>query len=417
MKCNNCGYENKLDLKYCTQCGCLLKGSEESLSKVNKKNSSLLITAIVLVLILGIFIVGYFLLFKGESYKTSVKRMNNALSNIIKTVNTSGTIKMIADVSTDNEDVNSDNELISFIEYAKQDGDFYFHYKSEDNSQMDEFNMYYVFGESSLNYYVQSSIISNVYKNYDLNDFFNISSDKWFTYTINYDSLDFNKNDLDLIVNKLNFSKYFTPDNLKYIESKDGLSHYQIIFNSDLIKKFYDDNTKLLNIFNQNGNSFDDIYNQIKDINLVVDVYLSSNDEFVKLVIDLTDQVKKSTPYMKKSVLTFEFSDFNSTVITVPEDALNSNTMDLNLIFGDDNNSNISAVGGDINYDEADFDDEESVLKNVDDDVEFYQTYADYYGISLEEFLSQYVGIYGVTNEDELREYLMAEYEVDDKDN
>ena len=48
--------------------------------------------------------------------------------------------------------------------------------------------------------------------------------------------------------------------------------------------------------------------------------------------------------------------------------------------------------------------------KYIDQVVDYYKQYADYYGVSFEEFLSQYVGISGVTTEDEFRDYVTKDY-------
>ena len=48
--------------------------------------------------------------------------------------------------------------------------------------------------------------------------------------------------------------------------------------------------------------------------------------------------------------------------------------------------------------------------KYVDQVVDYYKQYAEYYGASFEDFLSQYVGIQGVTNEKEFRDYVTKDY-------
>lgn len=46
----------------------------------------------------------------------------------------------------------------------------------------------------------------------------------------------------------------------------------------------------------------------------------------------------------------------------------------------------------------------------IDQVVGYYKQYADYYGVSFEDFLTQYVGISGVTTEDEFRDYVTKDY-------
>ena len=48
--------------------------------------------------------------------------------------------------------------------------------------------------------------------------------------------------------------------------------------------------------------------------------------------------------------------------------------------------------------------------KYVNQVVDYYKQYAEYYGASFEDFLSQYVGIQGVTNEKEFRAYVTKDY-------
>ena len=48
--------------------------------------------------------------------------------------------------------------------------------------------------------------------------------------------------------------------------------------------------------------------------------------------------------------------------------------------------------------------------KYVDEVVDYYKQYAEYYGTDLASFLTNYVGIKGVTNEKEFREFVLADY-------
>ena len=48
--------------------------------------------------------------------------------------------------------------------------------------------------------------------------------------------------------------------------------------------------------------------------------------------------------------------------------------------------------------------------KYVDNVVDYYKQYAEYYGVSFEDFLAQYAGVNGVTNEEEFRDLVKADY-------
>ena len=51
----------------------------------------------------------------------------------------------------------------------------------------------------------------------------------------------------------------------------------------------------------------------------------------------------------------------------------------------------------------------------VDNIVDYYKQYADYYGVSFEQFLTQYAGINGVSTEDEFRDFVKADYKKSTK--
>lgn len=57
---------------------------------------------------------------------------------------------------------------------------------------------------------------------------------------------------------------------------------------------------------------------------------------------------------------------------------------------------------------EVEFTDEDD--EYVDGVVDYYKQYADYYGVTFEEFLTQYAGLSGVTTEDAFREIVKADY-------
>lgn len=57
---------------------------------------------------------------------------------------------------------------------------------------------------------------------------------------------------------------------------------------------------------------------------------------------------------------------------------------------------------------EVKFSDEDE--EYVDNVVDYYKQYAEYYGVSFEDFLAQYAGVSGVTNEEEFRDLVKADY-------
>ncbi len=52
-------------------------------------------------------------------------------------------------------------------------------------------------------------------------------------------------------------------------------------------------------------------------------------------------------------------------------------------------------------------DEDDEYVENI---VEYYKQYADYYGVSFEQFLSQYAGLSNISTEDEFRDFVKADY-------
>lgn len=316
MKCIRCGQENADGLKYCTQCGYPLRNNEETLS--SKKGSKKgLIIILLLIIALGALVAGYFFFFNNQSHKTNVERMDTALANLQKSGNQSGTIKMKMEFSA-----GYTIDLNAFIKYAKQNDKYYMQLGLEKSLFMDEANMYAVLDNSALNLYIQSSIM-NMFGSTG------IDNNSWLTYNFDYSDMGIDLNNLDKSNTKVDSSKIFTNNNLKYIDKNDGVSHYRIIFDKDFVKAI-----------NKNNTYSDEEIQQIINMNVSMDVYIDSNDNLVKMVIDASDYFKKQNIGMDKAVVTIEFTDLNNTTVTIPNEALSS-TKTLEQYFNDNSSYNL----------------------------------------------------------------------------
>ncbi|MBQ9318199.1 MAG: zinc ribbon domain-containing protein [Bacilli bacterium] len=300
MKCIKCGQDNNDALKYCTQCGYPLGQGEGDVSP-KKKSKKGLIIILLLVIILGVLAAGYFFFFNNQSNKTNVERMDTALANLYKTGNQSGTVKMKMELSA-----GYTIELNAFMKYAKQNDKYYFQLSLEKSLFMDEANMYAILDNNTLNLYVQSSIMN-------MFDSTRMDNNSWLTYSYDYSDMGIDLNNLDKSNIKVDSSKIFTSNNLKYIDKKDGLSHYRIIFDKDFV-----------NSTNKNNKASNEEVQQIVDMNLSMDVYIDSDDNIAKMVIDASDYFKKQNIGMDKAIFTIEFTDLNKTVVTIPDEALNA---------------------------------------------------------------------------------------------
>ena len=173
---------------------------------------------------------------------------------------------------------------------------------------MDEINMYAVADNNTLTMYIPSSIMNMLGST-------GIDNNSWFKYSYDYSNLGINLSDLEKSNTKVDSSKIFNENNLKYIEKKDGLYHYQITLDKDFVKAANKDNKYT-----------EEQLKQITDMNVKIDVYIDSKDNLVKMVYDMSDYMKKQNLGTDKAIMTIEFVDLNKTTVTIPDEAIKSST-------------------------------------------------------------------------------------------
>ncbi len=302
MKCLRCGQECDDSLKFCPNCGNSLASNEMN-SSMKKGNGKGFVIFLVIAIIIAGLACGYFFFFKKESNKTSVERMDTALANLQKSGNESGTIKLKLELSAGYA-----IDFNAFVKYSKQNDKYYMQLGVEKSLIMDEINMYAVADNNTLTMYIPSSIMNMLGST-------GIDNNSWFKYSYDYSNLGINLSDLEKSNTKVDSSKIFNENNLKYIEKKDGLYHYQITLDKDFVKAANKDNKYT-----------EEQLKQITDMNVKIDVYIDSKDNLVKMVYDMSDYMKKQNLGTDKAIMTIEFVDLNKTTVTIPDEAIKSST-------------------------------------------------------------------------------------------
>lgn len=298
MKCLKCGQECDDSLKFCSNCGNSI-GSNQMNSPKKKGNG--VVIFLVIAIIIAILACGYFFFFKKESNKTSIERMDTALANLQKNANKSGTVKLKLELSAGYA-----IDFNAFVKYAKQDDKYYMQLGVEKSLMMDAINMYATVDNNNLTMYMPSSIMS-------MFGLTSLDNNSWLKYSYDFSSLGINLSDLENTNTKIDSSKVFNDNNLKLIDKKDGLYHYQITIDKKFIESA-----------NKNNKYTDEQIKQIADMNTKIDVYIDSKDNLVKMVYDMSDYMKKQYSGMDKAIMTIEFVDLNKTTVTIPDEVIKS---------------------------------------------------------------------------------------------
>ena len=316
MKCIRCGQENNEALKYCTQCGYPLGqgGGDVSPKKKSKKG---LIIILLLIIVLGALAAGYFFIFKDGRNKTNVERVNTALSTLQIKGDESGTLKIKLELAGGMVNLDMNATLM----YAKQNDKYYVYFNLDKSMFTSGGEMYAVLDNKALNIYMQSTLLA----------LFDTSSSKkeWLKSSVDFNELGINYNDIGKKDNQIDLGKVLNNNNLKYIGKENGLSHYQIIIDKDLI-----------NALDKEKKYSSEEIQYLINMGLAMDIYIDSNDNLIKIEIDFQKILKGEIDNLDKCKITFEFSDLNKTVVKVPNEALNT-TKTIEQFLDNDSNYNL----------------------------------------------------------------------------
>ena len=279
----------------------------------NKKSSNKKLMFIAGGVLLTIVAVVVVLLAFMKSSNNSVVVLEKALNNLVQNSDNSSTLD--AKVSF----ASTTGESFAFTATIKSE------MKENNNIDMlitinkslffEEMNIYASINEDELTAYLYSSLI-------DMLGMTSSLEPTWVHYIIPLDELlqegatQSNTYEFDLadIVDK----KHFV-----YVGEGNELKHYQLIIDQDLINNI---KTKLENTNEEEIKEMFDSMETLEE-SIKLDLYINSLNQLTKIELDMTEYLEDSED-ISSLILSFEFSNLNSTKVEIPNNVKNS-TIDL----------------------------------------------------------------------------------------
>ena len=275
----------------------------QSSKKESSKSGIFIIIGVVLALVAVLLV---FVAFnKSNSSKNSVEVLEKAIANIEQKGKNSGTIEVSVTVQSSGVDVN----LTGSVKYQKTSDKYNVEVALNKSAMFDEMKAYITGDKESVNAYVKTSLI---------NSFLGIDGeDKWLHSTLELSELDIDFEEIEKETEKIDLSDLGLDKKLKYIDKDAGVNHYQLTVDEELIKKIVEKVSKEeeeLESYDIDSIDFDDSF--------VIDIYVNDYNELQKISVDLTKLINSED--ITKALFTIEFKNLNSTVVSIPEEALKS---------------------------------------------------------------------------------------------
>lgn len=346
MKCRKCGMEIPSGNKFCPNCGEKVEEIINNESAIinsnlntnysnqanmnneysnysnqtnmnnnytNKSKSNtgkILIISLVFILLLAGTLFLIFGVFNKDKhdFNTNLKNLDHAMSNMVDDFNNSGTVKVSIEANGSNLNLN----MSAYFKYAKTNNGYDFQLGVDKSLFMDEVNAYVRLTNDDITAYFPSNILDLLSGSYS-------SDSSYLKYNLKFSDLgDYS---LDSIIDevknieqeKVNFKDLLTENNFKYIGKEDNLDHYRLILDETFYKNLYSE----IDDFDLD----EEYLNQINFQNYNIDIYLNSNDNLEKIVLDLSNFME--TDEFDKLLVTIEFKDLNNTIISIPQEVIN----------------------------------------------------------------------------------------------
>lgn len=333
MKCVKCGKDIIENSKFCEYCGTPIEETpnvvepavrpveptvnvaESNVPPVSqpapvepKKKSNALVFIIIAIALVAIGAVLFFILNGNKTTKGDISTLEKAMENTVKTASKSGTVIAKIEMKSDDTSMN----LSGSVKYQILDDEVKAEVKVDKSSLFDEMLVYGTINKDNFNLYAKSNLVDML---------LGTVSDEvvWVSLSSSMEDsgLDLDGFDLDSIENSdSDFSLDEFGSNLRYVGKKDGLSHYVLTIDKDLInrvKEASDEQKELLEQMDADS-ILDKPYN--------VDFYVNGKNELEKVSIDMADYVKEYG--IEKLVVTIEFKDLGKTVVDIPSSVTSS---------------------------------------------------------------------------------------------
>ncbi len=266
-----------------------------------KKSASKTLIIVLGIILIALGVVLAFMAFnKGESTNTStIDVLSKALSNLDATSSESGTMNMNMTI---NSNTNDSISLSAILKYAKQSNNNYdMSLKINKSLISDEMNLYMSLNDTNATLYLESTLLDLLGLTYS-------EENIWLKQTLEVDASNITEGKNIDIMNIIDEAHF------KYVDNSNNLNHYQLIIDESIINKI----NQQYNLEQSEITSDIDLQESY-----VVDLYLTNDNQISMVSMELSNIEDSSD--ISSITISITLSDLDSTVVTIPEDALNSN--------------------------------------------------------------------------------------------
>ena len=286
--------------------------NDSNSSKGNKNNKGLFIALGCALAVIAVVLVS-FALFKSNS--NSVDALNKAVANLNSKGADSATIKLEANIEASEM---GSVKLSLESKAAKVNDQYLVEVKLNKNIITDEISMFMSFDKDNAKVYVPSSFINLI-----AGDETDTIGNKWYNYTMSLSELGLNLSDLESESDTdFDFSSIIDQKHFVYVDSSNNSNHYQLKIDKELIEKI---KTKASNELDaEDKEMLDSVDTSELDgmEPIILDFYITKDNQLEKISIDLAKYMDSED--VSKAEISISFVDLGSTVVTIPDEALNS---------------------------------------------------------------------------------------------
>lgn len=298
-----------------------------------KKKGKAGIIALVVVLLAAIGVGAYFLisgkdggsvLGKKNSNSNTIETFKDAVKNLENAGDKSGTLKLGIDMESSTGDTFN---LGASMKYEIADeNNMKMEIKVDKSLITDEILAYVDVTNKNLKLYAQSSLI-------DLVGMTSSDENIWLNYSVDLTELE---SELTEITNNvetkeameklsnIDLAKVFDDKHLSYVGKSGDLDQYKVTIDYDLMKNLSDQLPEEDRMTEEEAEEIKEEFNEIPGGKIELNIYIDSNKQFKKFDMDLAKIIDDDS--IKKALITYELTDLNKTVVTIPSEALNSTT-------------------------------------------------------------------------------------------
>ncbi|MDO4962684.1 MAG: zinc ribbon domain-containing protein [bacterium] len=304
-------------------------------STSSKKSSNLMIWIAVLIIAL-VTVVGVFLLIALNKNSNSIDVLKKSIANLEEKSKDSGTVKLgVSASSGDSLNIN----LSGSVKFQKSNDQYNLALLLDKSAFMDAVEVYSTFSKENVSLYLKSDLIDSL--GYTASE-----NSVWLNYIYNIENTvsggSENEKAKDVDIYSIIDNKHF-----KYIDEVNGVKHYSLIIDEELINKLAEE-LKKLNI--EEVSSMEDVSSQVKlEKPLNVEFYINKSNTLEKIEADVSGMLDDES--ISKVILSMNFENLGSTIVSIPPEALNSN-MDIMTYINE--NSMVNYDDFDYNYDDFD---------------------------------------------------------------